>query len=135
MKGLDTNVIVRYLVQDDEEQWKIANQLLNSIVEASDVCLINNIVLCELIWVLRSSYKLNRSVLINTLEKLLKTNVFVFENKAAAWWAVQQMKQGNADFSDYLIARLNQQQGCTETVTFDTKLQGIKGIQLLAKQT
>lgn len=135
MKRLDTNVIVRYLVRDDEEQWKIANQLLNSIVEASDVCLINNIVLCELIWVLRSSYKLNRSVLINTLEKLLKTNVFVFENKAAAWWAVQQMKQGNADFSDYLIARLNQQQGCTETVTFDTKLQGIKGIQLLAKQT
>lgn len=131
MIGLDTNVLIRYLTRDDEEQWQIANNLINEAVETNETFFINNIVLCELVWVLRSRYKLSRPNLIETLEKLLIVSTFVFENKSAAQWAVIQMKQGNADFSDYLIARLNQQR-CAETATFDAKLRGLKGIRLLS---
>lgn len=128
MKGLDTNVIVRFLVRDDEQQWELAEQYIN---EAKEACLINNIVLCEVVWVLRASYKLSREQLIDTLEKMLKTNIFVFENREAIEWAIGQMKSGRADFSDYLITRLNQLAGCKETASFDAKLGQLEGIKLL----
>ncbi len=132
MIGLDTNVLVRYLTRDDEAQWRIATDLISGTVEAGETCLINNIVLCELVWVLRSRYKVSRTDLIDTLERLLRVSNFVFENKLAIQRAVLQMKQGNADFSDYLIVELNQQQGCTETVTFDAKLRGLEQVRSLS---
>jgi predicted nucleic-acid-binding protein len=127
---LDTNVLVRYLTRDDEEQWRVVTALVDKALEANETFFINNIVLCELVWVLRR-YKLNRVDLIDTLEKLLRVSTFVFENKRAAQQAILQMKQGNADFSDYLIAGLNQQYGCAETATFDAKLRGLEGIRSL----
>ena len=130
--GLDTNVLIRYLTRDDEAQWQIANDLISEVVEASETCFINNIVLCELVWVLRSRYKISRIDLMDTLEKFLRASTFVFKNKLAAQRAVLQMKQGNADFSDYLIAEVNHQQGCTETATFDAKLRGLEGIRSLS---
>lgn len=132
MIGLDTNVLVRYLTRDDEAQWRIANDLISGAVEAGETCLINNIVLCELIWVLRSRYRVSRTDLIDTLERLLRASTFVFENKLAVQRAVLQMKQGNADFSDYLIVEVNQQQGCTETVTFDAKLRALEQVRSLS---
>ena len=131
MKGLDTNVLVRFLVRDDEEQWQIASQYINDAMFANQPCLINNIVLCEVVWVLRTSYKLSREKLIDTLEKILRANIFVFENPEAIEWAIEQMKSGKADFSDYLITRLNQLAGCQETASFDNKLGQLEGIKLL----
>lgn len=131
MKGLDTNVLVRYLVQDDPEQWKSAADYIKRAKTNSETCFINSIVLCELVWVLGTSYKLSRDEIIGILEKILRTNIFDFEDKNAAWWAVRQMKQGKADFSDYLIGRLNQTAGCTETASFNSKLRGAEGFRLL----
>jgi predicted nucleic-acid-binding protein len=74
---------------------------------------------------------LNRETLIATLENLFNTNLFVFENREAISWSIQQMKIGNADFSDYLIARINQLSGCHETASFDVKLGQSEGIKLL----
>ncbi|MDF5725123.1 MAG: type II toxin-antitoxin system VapC family toxin [Rhizonema sp. PD37] len=132
MKGLDTNVLVRYLVQDDIEQWKLADEYIKDVKAKNDTCFINNIVLCELIWVLKTSYKLNRDEIIDAIEKILRVDTFDFENREAAWWSVQQMKKHKADFSDFLIKKINQQAGCTETVTFDAKLQRVEGILLLS---
>ena len=131
MKGLDTNVVVRFLVRDDEQQWQIADRYINEALQANEPCLINNIVLCEVVWVLRSRYKLSREKLIDTLENILKANIFVFENREAIEWAIGQMKSGNADFSDYLITRLNQLAGCEETASFDAKLGQVEGVKLL----
>ena len=131
MKGLDTNVIVRFLVRDDETQWQIANQYIEQALQENEPCLINNIVLCEVAWVLRSRYKLNRETLITTLENLFNANLFVFENREAISWSIQQMKIGNADFSDYLITRINQLSGCHETASFDVKLGQSEGVKLL----
>lgn len=131
MKGLDTNVILRFLVRDDEQQWQIADDYINNALQANEPCLINNIVLCEVVWVLRTSYKLNREKLIESLENILKANIFVFENREAIEWAIEQMKSGNADFSDYLITRINQLGGCKETASFDAKLGQLEGVKLL----
>jgi predicted nucleic-acid-binding protein len=100
LKGLDTNVVVRFLVRDDEQQWQIADRYINEALQANEPCLINNIVLCEVVWVLRSRYKLSREKLIETLENILKGNIFVFENREAIEWVIGQMKSGNADFYD-----------------------------------
>ena len=91
----------------------------------------NHIVLCELVWVLRAVYKLSRDEIINTLESVLKTDIFKFENKDAIWESIQQMKIGKADFSDYLIGQLNAQAGCTETFSFDKKISGVDGFRIL----
>lgn len=131
MKGLDTNVVLRFLVRDDEHQWEIADRYINDALQANEPCLINNIVLCEVVWVLRSRYKLNREKLIEILNKIVKANIFVFEDRDAIEWAIQQMKAGNADFSDYLIARINQRSGCHETASFDSKLGQLEGINFL----
>ena len=132
MNGLDTNVLVRYLVQDDMEQWKLADEYIKEVKANNDTCFINNIVLCELVWVLKTSYKLSRDEIIDVIEKILRVDAFDFENREAAWWSVQQMKEHKADFSDFLIKKINQQAGCAETVTFDAKLQKVEGIRLLS---
>jgi predicted nucleic-acid-binding protein len=131
MNGLDTNVLVRYLVQDDLEQWRLADEYIKRVKVNGETCFLNNIVLCELVWVLKTAYKLTRNEIIDVLEKILKADAFDFENREAAWWSVQQMKHGKADLSDYLINKINQQAGCHETVTFDAKLQGVEGISRL----
>ena len=131
MNGLDINVLVRYLVQDDLEQWRLADEYIKRVKVNGETCFLNNIVLCELVWVLKTAYKLTRNEIIDVLEKILKADAFDFENREAAWWSVQQMKHGKADFSDYLINKINQQAGCHETVTFDAKLQGVEGISRL----
>ncbi|MBD2578231.1 type II toxin-antitoxin system VapC family toxin [Oscillatoria sp. FACHB-1406] len=131
MRGLDTNVIVRFLVRDDPTQWQIADCYINEALQVNEPCFINNIVLCEVAWVLRSRYKLGREQLIQTLESLLRANIFVFEEPSAIEWAIQQMRLGNADFSDYLIARVNQLAGCSETASFDAKLSHLPHINSL----
>ncbi len=131
MNGLDTNVVVRFLVRDDEQQWQIADRYINEALRDNEPCLINNIVLCEVVWVLRSRYKLSREKLIETLENILKANIFVFENREVIEWAIAQMKSSNADFSDYLITRINQITGCQETASFDSKLGQLEGVKLL----
>ncbi len=132
MKGIDTNILVRYLVQDDLRQGELATNYFERLKYEGETCFINHIVLCEFVWVLRAAYHLSREEIIETLEIVLKTDIFEFENKEIIWKSVQQTKRGKADFSDYLIGQLNAQAGCTETATFDQKLKGEESFRLLS---
>lgn len=126
MVGLDTNVLVRYLSRDDENQWQQASQL----IESGQLCFIANIVLCELVWVLRGNpYKFGKDEILNTLEMMLQSPAFEFENRSAVYQALHRAKQGRADFSDYLIGVSARQAGCQETMTFDQKLRGDRGFR------
>ncbi len=128
MIGLDTNILVRYLTKDDEKQWKQAVD----IVEGTVQCFVSNIVLCELIWVLRGNpYQFSRGEISNTLEMMLQCAVFEWEKRSIAYQSLQRFKQGKADFSDYLIGAIAQQSGCTTTTTFDQKLKNEKGFDYL----
>nr|WP_199332135.1 type II toxin-antitoxin system VapC family toxin [Anabaena lutea] len=126
--GLDTNILVRYLTKDDDQQWEKAVE----IVEGGEQCFVANVVICELIWVLRGKpYSFSKEEISNTIEMMLQCAVFEWENRSVIYQALQRFKQGNADFSDYLIGAVAQQSGCTITATFDRKLRGEKGFDCL----
>lgn len=131
MKGLDTNILLRYLVQDDPVQGEKATQFIEKAVAEGETFFINNIVLCEIVWVLKSAYGYSKEEIADLLEKLLKTSVFNFESKDAAWWSLREYKKSKADFSDCLISRQNKNQGCDETVSFDKGVKGIDGFVVL----
>ena len=131
MKGLDTNVLLRYLIQDNLDQWEKAAVYINTGIESGETFFINSIVLCECVWVMRRAYKLTQEEIVIALEQILSGSQFKFEDKAALHECIQQMKVGAADFADYLIGIINQQAGCSETATFDAKLQGSRNFQLL----
>ena len=127
MIGLDTNILVRYLTKDDEKQWKQAAE----IIERGEQCFVANIVLCELVWVLRGNpYQFNREEISNTIDLMLQCSVFELENRSVVYQALQRFKQGSADFSDYLIGAIAQDYGCSSTATFDRKLRSEKGFDL-----
>jgi predicted nucleic-acid-binding protein len=131
MKGLDTNVVVRYLTQDDAEQWAKVRDYFEETAAAGETCLISNIVLCETVWVLKVAYKLSRVEIANLVEKLLRTDLFAFEQRLVICSALAQFRQGRADFSDYLIGEVGLASGCTETVSFGQKLSDNNRFRLL----
>ncbi|MBT9588799.1 type II toxin-antitoxin system VapC family toxin [bacterium] len=131
MHGLDTNILVRYLTQDDPSQSKLATCLMEESLTPERPGYINNVVLCELIWVLEDCYGQSRSELLGVLNQLLKVVELRFENADAVRLAVADFREGKADFSDNLIARVNAVGGCQKTYTFDKKASNEPGFTLL----
>lgn len=126
--GLDTNVLVRYLTKDDEVQWKRAVEIINN----AESCFISNIVLCEIVWVLRGKpYKYPQSEILKIIELLLQSSKLEFVNRTVIYQALKLNKLGKADFADYLIGAVNHFHECSTTVTFDQKLKADKWYQLL----
>jgi len=119
MIGLDTNILIRYLTKDDEVQWQQAATM----IEAGETCFISDIVLCEIVWVLEGkSYRYSKQEILETLELILQSPTFEFEDRSVIYQALQQTKQGKADFSDYLIGAISASKGCRTTISFDRKL-------------
>lgn len=122
MIGLDTNILARYLTQDDPAQSRRANAVIAEATRRGDRCAVSTIVLCELVWVLRDAYGFDRNTVVTTLEKILDTAQFVIEDRDVARRALADYRHGPGDFSDYLIGWRNRQAGCSETATFDRAL-------------
>jgi predicted nucleic-acid-binding protein len=125
--GLDTNVILRYLLRDDPAQAARADRE----IERGERFLIDGIVLCEVVWVLEAGYGLSRRDVAATLERLLATAQFEIEAKDLALAALDDFRGSTADFSDGLIGRRNRAAGAEETVTFDRSLKALPGFRLL----
>lgn len=124
MKGLDTNVLVRYLTQDDREQARKADRLVETLVAKGERAFVNAIVLAELAWVLRSAYGFGKEALVRVLERMLATPRLVLEDRDEVREALDEYRGGEGDFSDYLIGARNHRAGCSETATFDRHLKG-----------
>jgi predicted nucleic-acid-binding protein len=122
VRGLDTNLLVRYLTQDDPAQARRANEWMDGALSQGEKCFLNQIVLSELIWVLRGAYEYGKDDLVMVLEKLLATAQFVVEDRDLVLEALADFLQGSGDFPDYLIGRRNKENGCTSTGTFDRDL-------------
>jgi predicted nucleic-acid-binding protein len=127
MIGLDTNVLVRYIVRDNPAQAARADREL----ERPERFLIDGIVLCELVWVLETGYGFARAEIAAVLERILSTAQFEIEAKEVSLAAVHDFRRSAADFADCLIGRRHRAAGATETVTFDRSLQGLAGFRLL----
>lgn len=131
MKALDTNVLVRYLVQDDPSQGRRAAAYIEGAASAGDQILIGNIVLCETIWVLDSAYGYSKSDIEGAIEKLLQSATFQFEVKDLIVSAFEDYRSGKFDFADCLMGRIHAAFGCDRTVTFDAALRKLPTFQLL----
>lgn len=121
MIGLDTNIVVRYLVQDDDDQAKIANRIFEkelSRKNKGNICLI---VLCEIVWVLMRCYKQKKEKIIEVVKTLLLADSLEIDSRDAVWKALREFECGEADFSDYLIAHIHREHGASLTLTFDHK--------------
>ena len=119
MIAVDTNVLIRYITNDDQEQSILASRLLDKYIGQEKSIFINNIVLCELIWVLSKGYKYKKEQIIITLRLLLSSIEFRFENHELAFLAVSQYETSETDFSDILIGLINYNIGCDSTYSFD----------------
>ena len=132
MIGLDTNVLVRYLAQDDPTQGALAEEFIETVCSEKFPAFINHIVLCETVWVLERCYHVEKATLTIILEKILKTEQFKIQNIDMVWRALKEFKKSAADFADCLLAQCNLGNGCEHTVTFDKKASVTLGYQLLA---
>ena len=119
MIGLDTNVLVRYVVQDDIEQADAAARLIESRCTAQSPGYISVPVLMELVWVLAGTYRYERRIVASVIRQFLRTVEFMVEDRDIAWSALHEFETGAADFADCLIAHRNHARGCTQTYTFD----------------
>ncbi len=120
MIGLDTNVVVRYLVQDEPKQAKLASRIIEKAVADGKTLMISLVTLCEIVWVLERCYKLKREELIDVIRQLLQTQQIVVESEGVARQACLDFEHGaSVDFSDCLIGRQNVLNGCSFTYTFD----------------
>ena len=118
MVGLDTNVLVRYIMQDDPRQSALATRLVESLsTDAPGFVSLVSIV--ELSWVLSSAYDLDRAQLVQAIEGLLRTKEIVVDRAEVVWKAVRVYRRANADFADCLIERTASAAGCERTMTFD----------------
>jgi predicted nucleic-acid-binding protein len=119
--GIDTNVLVRYLVVDNRQQFEKARRLLEEDLSAEKPGFVSSVVLAETVWVLHRTYKVGRKVIVEIVEGLLGADTLVLEHKDCAYFALAQYREGNLDFSDALIYEIADQSGCTTTVTFDRR--------------
>jgi predicted nucleic-acid-binding protein len=121
MIGIDTNVLIRYIVRDDLKQTQIATKFLEKRLTQRESGFVSQIVLCEIVWVLKKAYGFEKDVIIQVIQQILDTAELTVEHAESARRAVSDYEKGDADFSDYWIGLSNQFHGCDYTVTFDLR--------------
>lgn len=122
MIGLDTNILVRYLTQDDPGQSRKAAYEIEKALSAGEMFFIADIVMCELVGVLETAYGDDRREIAPVLENILRTKQFQFDNKDLLWKSLADYRNKKGDFADHLIGQTGHKAGCRETITFDAEL-------------
>lgn len=131
MIGIDTNVLLRLLLNDSPAQNKRIDNLLAEYGQSEASVHIADVVLAETLWVLRTAYRQPKAALQEALSALLAEPAFHFENRSAVTQALEEFGQAQAGFSDCLIAARNLQSGCEFTATFDKQMHSLGGIRLI----
>ncbi len=130
MIGLDTNVVVRYIAQDDVAQSAKATKLIESL-SAEVPGFITLVSVVELVWVMQGCYKATKEECIAILQTLLRTREILIENAEVILMSLNQYSTSNADFADCLIERSAHYAKCTRTMTFDTNAAKTAAMQLI----
>lgn len=132
MIGIDTNVLVRYLTQDDPKQSAVATRFIEGSLSAENPGFVSTITLCEIAWVLAERYGADRKRIRATVEGLLATKQLVIERAELVWKALRAWEGVPAEFSDALIGQIALADGSEKTVTFDRTAARLPGFELLA---
>lgn len=130
MIGLDTNVLVRYIAQDDRQQTAKATRVIEQECSETRPGFVAAIVLAELVWVLESCYGSARAEIVAVLQRILRAKQLVLQDKETIWKAVRSFEAGKADFADCLIERIGASHECEYTSTFDKHAAGA-GMRLI----
>lgn len=130
MVGLDTNVLVRYIAQDDPKQSAQATRLIESL-SAAEPGFVASVVLVETLWVMEDVYAAPRERLGEIVEALLQAQALIIQSAEDVWRALASFRKGKADFADCLISRICASQGCTLTWSFDKAAARDGGMRLI----
>ncbi len=127
MLGIDTNVLVRFLVRDDENQFQRARKLIRREVRAGRPVFVSQLVLLESEWVLRSRYDFQKDDIVNVVSALLDAADVQLEDESGIEQALYVWRDNSAEFADCLIGARNSKLGCSATATFDAKAARLPG--------
>lgn len=130
MIGLDTNILIRYLTQDDPIQSRKAADILERRLTEENPGFISVVVMAEIVWVLDRAYGLADREIVAAIERMLQTDVLLVENEREVFTAMIMLKEGRGSFADALIAQLGGRAGCIHTLTFDEKALRLPGFTL-----
>jgi predicted nucleic-acid-binding protein len=121
MIGLDTNVVVRYLVQDDPVQSRKATEIFERRLSSRNPGFISVVAIAETVWVLDRAYRFSDEDIVAAIERTLHTDVLVVEREQEVFAAMTALKEGRGAFADALIGALGAAAGCSATLTFDRR--------------
>lgn len=130
MIGLDTNVLIRYLTQDDPLQSAKAAEILERRLTPKNPGFVSIVAMVETVWVLDRAYGLTDLEIATAVERLLQVEVLRIEDEQQVFTAMVALKQGRGSFADALIAELGTREGCTKTLTFDQKATRLPAFEL-----
>ncbi|MEA1923460.1 MAG: type II toxin-antitoxin system VapC family toxin [Pseudomonadota bacterium] len=130
MKAIDTNILVRFLVGDDELQAEKVYNIFKKVESNKGELFVPLLVVLELIWVLESVYEIPRKEIIDSISELLLMPILKFENLSAIQQFTQNAPENKYDLSDLLIAHSAAEQGCESIITFDKKASKFKLFEL-----
>ena len=133
MPALDTNVLLRYIVQDDAAQLAAAKRLITRVLGEGSTLFVPVTVVLELEWVLRSSFGFAKDDVLLTLSSLFSAAELSFESEQALEVALHLFREGSADFADCLHVALAAQAGEQPLWTFDKGAARVNGARLLVK--
>ncbi|GJE60499.1 PIN domain-containing protein [Methylobacterium trifolii] len=119
MIGVDTNVLLRHTLQDDDVQSPKATAFLLDGRRLVEPALVNPVVLVEFVWTLARRERFEKPAILALLDVLAASPHVAFTDPAAVTAAITDWRRGKADFQDYLIGHLNRAAGATTTLTFD----------------
>lgn len=127
MMGLDSNILVRYLTQDDPIQSPKATEVMERRLTEDNPGFVSIVAMVETVWVLDRAYDLATNEIAAAVERMLQTSVLVVENEQQVFTAMIALKEGRGSFADALIVALGARVGCSRTLTFDQKALRLPG--------
>ena len=130
MIGLDTNILVRYLAQDDPIQSPLATDIFEFRLTKGSPGFISIVALVETVWALDRAYGLAGDEIAAALERILQADTLVVENEQEVFTATMALKAGEGSFADALIGALGARAGCARTLTFDKTALRLPGFEL-----
>jgi len=130
MIGLDTNVLVRYLTQDDPIQSLKATEIIERRLTEGNPGFVSIVAMVETVWVLDRAYNLAAHEIAAAVEGMLQADVLVVEYEQEVFTAMIALKEGQGSFADAIIAALGAKAGCSCTLTFDHEALRLPGFEL-----
>ena len=121
MIGLDTNVLIRYLAQDDTVQSSRANESIERKLTEANPGFVSVLAIAEAVWVLERRYGLAPEQIAAAIERMLEADTLLVDHEQEVFTAMTSLKEGHGSFADALIGALGASAGCSHTVTFDQK--------------